>query len=287
MIYNMEPVDRVINKIVTDLGLGMDNIPYADFIEWIADGLQHIGSYPQYKTKQATIVIEDFTGMLPCDLDHVIRLDHQQEVKAGAGGFYGGTLQATLNELGVDYEALAPYERFKIVNSSMAVSRVDNNFPQAHYLANQLNQNGNLIGNPVANQFTGSDYSINFNQITTAFQFGFIDIQYMAFAVDERGWPLVPDNVSFRDALFWKCAAQLSMRDPSMFKNPRLQDYEYCRQRWSRYCKQARAEANMPDVAMMERMKNNWLRLYNTLDQDAVKYAGIGKAQRLNLTGNG
>ena len=109
----------------------------------------------------------------------------------------------------------------------------------------------------------------------------------MAFATDERGWPLVPDNVSFRDALFWKCAAQLSMRDPSVFKNPRLQDYEYCRQRWSRYCKQARAEANMPDVAMMERLKNNWLRLYNTVDQDAAGYAGIGKPQRLNMNGNG
>ena len=43
----------------------------------------------------------------------------------------------------------------------------------------------------------------------------------------------------------------------------------------------------MPDVAMMERLKNNWLRLYNTVDQDAAGYAGIGKPQRLNMNGNG
>lgn len=286
MIYNMEPVDRVINKIVTDLGLGMDNIPYADFIEWIADGLQHIGSYPQYKQKADTILICDYKGILPCDLDHVIRLDHQTEVKAGKGGFYGGTLQETLNEIGFDYESASPYDRFRVINSSAAISRVDNN-PNAQTIGSGLSHNGNLIGDPTVTSHTGQDYSVNFNTITTSFQHGIIDIQYMAFAVDERGWPLVPDNVSYRDALFWKCAAQLSMRDPSVFKNPRLQDYEYCRQRWSRYCKQARAESNMPDVAMMERLKNNWLRLYNTVDQDAAGYAGIGKPQRLNMNGNG
>ena len=281
----MEKVDRVINKVITDLGLGQDIIPYADFIEWIADALQHIGSYPQYEQKECMIPITDYAGLLPCDLDHVIRMKNSMEIAPGPSGFYGGSLVNQLNELGIDYESLGAYERFKLIPVP-GISKIENQFPTFQDLTNRLSNNGNLIGNAVTNQHTGTDYSLNFNRITTAFCHGIIEIQYMAFAVDERGWPLVPDSVSFRDALFWKCAMQLSLRDPSLLKNPRLQDYEYCRQRWGTYCVQARASANMPDVAMMERMKNNWLSLMPILDRDVNGYAGLGKQQRLNLDGN-
>ena len=60
---------------------------------------------------------------------------------------------------------------------------------------------------------------------------------------------------------------------------------EYCRQLWNKYCTQARASANMPDLATIERLKNNWLRLHNVTDYDTQDYRQIGKQQRLNLDG--
>lgn len=284
MIYNMEKLDRVISKIVTDLGLGQNDIPYADFVEWIADGLQHIGAYPQFQNKPGLILIEDYEGFIPCDVYNVIKMEKGTEIKCTTtGGFYDGTLADMMNKAGVDYDAQSAYDRFKTI-AVPGISKIDNNLDYSG-LTNHLNNNPNLIGNPSMIQHTSTDYSVNFNKITTGFKDGFIEIQYQAFPVDERGWPLVPDNVSFRDALFWKVASQLSMRDPSLFKNPRLQDYEYCRSKWNFYCVQARAGANMPNLEQMQGLANNFTRLHNTIDDYSNNFKDLGKPQRLNLDG--
>lgn len=282
MIYNMEKLDRVINKIVTDLGLGQYPIPYNDFVEWIADGLQHIGAYYQFLEKECHVLIQDYQGLLPCDLYKVKRMLGGCSISSGPGGFYGNTLIKTLEAAGVEYESLPAYERFAIV-ATAGLSRPGDDIING--IANRLQHNKNLLGNVSANKFTNADYNINLNKITTGFQYGVIQLQYLAFPVDERGWPLVPDDVSYRDALFWKVAYHLSMRDPSILKNERMKDMEYCRQMWNKYCVQARASANMPDLAMYERLKNNWLKLYNTTDDDVTLYRNIGKQQHLDLDG--
>ena len=279
MIYKMEKLDRVIDKIIRDLGC--DQIDHADFIEWIADGIQHIGAYPQFEQKECYVGIENYVGFLPCDLHKVIRMTNACEIAVGGdGGFYGGTVVNALNNLGVDYESLTAYDRLKL--AVPGISKLENNFTE---LTNKLRYNGNLIGNPEINSHTSLDFNVNFDKITTSFCNGLITVQYLAMPVDERGWPLVPDDVSFRDALFWKCAYHLSMRDPMKLKNPRMQDMEYCRQQWNRTCVQARAGANMPDLDAMIRLKNNWTRLLNTTNDEVNDFSATGVKQILNLNG--
>lgn len=281
MVYNLERVDRVIDKIIRDLGLGQDAIPYTDYIEWIADALQHIGAYYQYQEKEAAVVISNYTGLLPCDLHKVIRMVEGVEVTPSASGFYGGSWQGTLARLGVDLTNLSAPDRAILMSSGLeSVSSKD-----FGGMVNRLQHNKNLIGDPITNAFTSKDYNVNFNKITTAFSDGIIKVQYLALPVDERGWPLIPEDVSFRDALFWKVAYQLSMRDPKVLPNERMRDLEYCRQRWNRYCGQARASANMPDLSMLERMANNWVRLFNTVDVDSDYYRTMGKKQLLDFDG--
>ena len=280
MIYKMEPLDRVIDKICRDLGLGQDDIPYADFVEWIADGLQHIGTYVQFTEKECNIIIEDYEGILPCDLHKMIRLKHKTEMTPAEGGFYQGTLTNELIEAGVDINTFTPYVRFGVLPVA-GISKVDN-----QTLTNTtLHHNSNLIDNNNS-AHTNSDYNINFDKIRTSFRYGYITIQYLAIPVDERGWPMVPDNVSFRDAMFWKCAYHLSMRDPAKLRNPRMQDMEYTRSQWNRTCVQARGEANMPDLAMLERLSKQWTALIPNNHMDRTDYANLGRPQNINLDGN-
>lgn len=280
MIYNVERIDRVIDKIRRDLGLGEDEIPYIDFIEWIADALQHIGAYYQFQEKECTILIDNFEGALPCDFYKPIRMLQGCDIQPGEGGFYGGTLQSYLASIGVDFDNLPAYFKYHTL-AVQGLSKPANNT----VVGDGLQFNKNLIGNPTSNKFTTRDYNLNFNKLTTAFRYGVIHLQYLAFPVDEKGWPLVPDDVSYRDALFWKVAYHLCIRNPANFKNPRMQDLEYCRQQWLKYCNQARASANMPDLAMYERLKNNWLRLHNQVDFDKNLYRENGKPQYNNLDG--
>lgn len=282
MIYKLDSIDRIIDKIIRDLGIGQDNIPYADFVEWIADALQHIGSYYQFTEKACTVIIDNFEGLLPCDLYKVIRMTRGTLVSPVEGGFYGGSLIQALNNAGLDLECVPAYDRFAIINQGL--SRLTRTGEYKNNLS-KLEMNKSLIGNPKLSSFTGGDYNINHDKINTAFRYGMIELQYLALPVDDRGWPMVPDDPSFRDATFWKVAYHISMRDPGCLKNPRMQDMEYCRQMWNKYCVQARAAANMPDLAAMERISNNWLSLINITNHQNNLYRDLGKQQRINLNG--
>lgn len=128
------------------------------------------------------------------------------------------------------------------------------------------------------------DINITNNVITTSFEKGTIKIQYLAIPVDEFGLPLVPDDVSFQDALFWRCAYQLSLRGFE-FRNPQLKDIEYTKKKWNIYCGQARANANMPDLDMLQRITYNYRRLIMK-DEYKTAFASLGKKEQLTLAGN-
>lgn len=276
----MERIDRTIDKIIRDLGIGQDEIPYEDFIEWIADGLTHIGAYYQLQQKECSVVIDNYEGLMPCDLHKVIRMKDACSIAEPSGiGFYGGSLVEALNNAGVDYEALPYDQRLKIQTYGLQRPNLNSIQPS------NLQHNGNLIGSISNNKFTDKDFNVNFNKITTSFQYGIIKLQYLAVPVDERGWPLVPDNAMYRDALFWKVAYHLSMRNPKCMPNPRMQDMEYCKDKWNFYCIGARAAANSPDLAMTERFSNNWLRLIPG-GEAGRDYSTLGKPQSLNFEGN-
>jgi hypothetical protein len=279
MIYNLESIDRTINRIIRDLGLGKEEIPYQDFIEWSADALEDIGSYYQFREKECLITIDDHRGLLPCDFMHSVRFREGCIIEPKGYGFWGGTLPEALNNACVDYECLNAYERFVII-------------PQGHNQVSHgpkqpktLQFNKNLMGNVDVNKITSMDWNLNNNVITAAFRYGIIRVQYLAMPIDDRGFPLVPDDVSFRTALFWKIAMQLCMRDPKIFKNPQMQNLEYCSQKWAFYCKQARASANMPNLEMLERLKNNWYNLIPNINLEQWEYKNLGKPQQLDLNG--
>lgn len=282
MIHNLNSIDRVINKVITDLGIGQGEVPYQSFIEWSADALEHIGSYYQFEEKSCNIMIEDHTGMLPCDFHKPIRFEAGCSIEPGHTGFFGGSMQSMLSSCGVEWKSLPAYERFHIL-PVQGLQRTDLNIP--YQIVDSLQRNNDLIGNVSTSKFTDMDYNINFNKVTTAFRYGVIQLKYLAMPVDERGFPLVPDDVSFRDALFWKCAMHISMLNPLLLKNPQLRNFEYVRQMWQKYCGQARASANMPDLETIERLKNNWLRLHNDVNFQNTNYKQNGKSSYTNLNG--
>lgn len=156
------------------------------------------------------------------------------------------------------------------------------------YNGNRPSNNKSLLGTTQkdisANSFSNSDYNINHNVITTAFETGNITIQYLALPVDNSGLPLVPDDPSFMDALFWRVVYQLSIRGFE-FKATQLRDVNFTLSMWNRYCKQARAASNMPDLDMLERLKNNYLRLKVDKNQYSKYFATNGNPEGLSLNG--
>ena len=205
-----------------------------DYIEWISEGIQYIGSYYQYVEKDILITIDNYKGELPCDF----------------------------------------YSLIRIVNNS------DNQY-------NSFNKH--LIGttNTSLNKNSNSarDYNITNNVITTSFISGTLHLEYTAIPLDCDGLPTIPDIIDYKDALMWKCAYQLSLRG-YVFKKAELNDLNFTKGMWNRYCQQARAAINMPDVDTLERIKNIMIRFKPDLNQYHNKFATLGMQEVKNTSQN-
>ena len=101
-------------------------------------------------------------------------------------------------------------------------------------------------------------HKIGNNTVTIGYKTATIDLPYLAMPVDERGFPLVPEEEVFQEALLWLVASKLSLRDE--LPNKKL-DFVYCDSRWRRFMLSARAEASMGDIQFMQRRGNDFRRM--------------------------
>jgi len=283
MIYKLESINVVISKIVRDLGLGNQDIPYQDFVEWVADALLQIGAYAQFKEMEAVVDITDYSGILPCDLYKLVRLQVgcKQDDSCCDKTFYDCTYQEIVEKSGGDFSSLNIYDQNLILNPAKPrmMAGASSQRPQS------LKYNKHLFGDVKSNSITDLDYNIQANKINMGFETGKITVQYIGIPTDEQGYPLVPDDVGFREAMFWNIAYHISMRNPDMLPNQRMRDMEYCRQMWEKYCGQARSYANMPDVHQIENLKNILWRQVRDVSASLTDYTDIGLAQNLDLDG--
>lgn len=100
---------------------------------------------------------------------------------------------------------------------------------------------------------------------------GYIKLAYKAIAVDDRGYPLIPDLTSYQEAIYWYVVMKLSfpkfMEGTLSGKGSKYSakysqsSYYFIQQQWNFYRNQAYAEAMMPTADEMEAIKNSWHQL--------------------------
>lgn len=275
MIYKLTSINEVISKIVRDLGLGTEEIPYQDFIEWSAEGLNHIGSFMQYIPKTIPIAISGHTGVLPCDFYKLTAVNTYCPILTPLTIETQSEINDFLDSLFKTRQNIPLWYWPQLTIGTQALSRINANSAYNHRMTEQP---------LITERDTVNRFSIVNNTVTVGFQCGYINMEYLAFPTDCDGFPLVPDDVTFFDALFWKVVYQLSIRG-YLFKNLQLNDIRFTRSMWVRYCGQARAEANMPDQNQIESWKNNFLKLIPNYKPEQSNYNAIYNNQTLNLNG--
>lgn len=127
---------------------------------------------------------------------------------------------------------------------------------------------------------SGLGYTINSAFINTNFESGKITMSYLAIPVDSEGFPLIPDNVSYKEAIFWYIVMKLMLGG---FTHPNQQVFNYlmAEQRWHHYCSQARGKANMPNADMIESIKNSWNRLMPVMNDHKFFNRLTGDSERI------
>ena len=128
--------------------------------------------------------------------------------------------------------------------------------------------------------YYGHSFTLNPDYIHTSFETGYVGLSYLAMPIDSNGFPLVPDNQSYRDAFFWYITRQLLGRGWT-HPSPEI-GYMVANAKWEMYCTQARNSATMPDINGYERFMETWVRLSpgENLRQDIFEFDDLANPTR-------
>mgnify|MGYP001617272764 FL=1 len=231
-------------------------LPWQDAIEWSVDAVELIGVPTSLTPRVARITIASYRGHLPCDLHSITQ---------AAGSFSGRTpfpmtsntnsfhstftcaTDCTIEELitsttsnaaetpiGQDISGNPVYE-FDFGNSSMPETITDTSTTQGSTL------------NPV--------YSVSDNFIFTNFEEGYVFLAYKAFPVDDDGFPMIPDNRRFKEAVKAFICYKI---DYILWRTRELTKdvYQDSEQQWLFYVASAATAAHTPNRDQMQSLLN-------------------------------
>lgn len=288
MVYNLVSVKTVIAKVVTDLGLDEENINITDFIEWAGEALEKIGAATALNNKVTgkegipLLAIENYQARLPLDFHSMSQIAYTDNVnsttfspmKYATGTFEGrhgltSELASLYDENTTPIGSITTTELIPLVmrlygltyDEALAKINTDPNLQslleqliESHYKSDNTSQSGTVNNYQL-------EYKLVPNYIKTNVKTGYLMVAYFAMPTDIDGYPMIPDNASFKEAIFWYINMKLAYIN--WIKGSTTKEFYYdAKSTWNFYVKQAYGNAIMPSsLDEMESIKNAWVRL--------------------------
>lgn len=253
-----------------------------DAIEWIGEALEHIGSAPQLEKKTCVVSLKNYKAALPNDLYYINQVALNQ---TSEGAVIENQMDSLIDKLD------------NIVNGGLATGSTVNEInSRLHVLENQLlNSSGLTVLTKCTTNFPDNVdcpdcindnnvvqqcYYIEADKIKTSFNEGRVCLSYMAFPIDDECYPMVPDDISFKEAMFWYVYKKMLLGN----MNPSVNGigYEYADMQWKYYCTQARNNANYPDIDQYESFLDQWVRLIPNINRHSEGFGNLNLRESLS-----
>ena len=298
MVYKFVSVKRVIAKVFTDLDLKEGDHRVTDMIEWAGEAVKKIGAFPVLSTKitgkggRPLLEITNYQARLPVDLTSINQVAYSTTL---TGPFYPMTYAAGSFDAGVPNTSIPSAEgETDVVRDrpiiDLAMSLYGDTYVEAldriNTYPNIREQLSALLYNvtfPASSRDTTTlsdpyTYVLVGDYIKTNLRTGYLMISYQAVPVDDDGYPMIPDDESFEEAIYWYINMKLTYPE---WKLGRVRDAVYydAKSSWNFYRKQAYASALMPNVDQLESIKNAWLRLVPEIDEHNTFFSNLNNRQ--------
>jgi len=249
MVYDYVSSKSIIAKTFRDLSIQRTDW-INDGVEWIGEALEAINAAPQFTDKIRIIRTYSHKASLPHDLYRL------KEVRYGTGNF-DKDQRPTRQELNIVLQYGDQSNHPSLVQEDSEVFKGANHYEETFILEP--------------------------GYIKTSFESDWILMTYLGFALDEDNFPMVPDNYSFKQALYWYIVMKLM---EGGFDHPAKIGYGDAEQRWLKYCTQARNQANMPDESKYEKFFESWVTMVPHLNyrNEDVDYDSFNAKQDSNTT---
>lgn len=248
MIYKTISSRAVIQKVFRDLK-PTDSSWADDAIEWIGEALDFIGYHAGFNKKTASLSVTAFRAALPCDLYTVRAVEYKGSPLLYGSDLTGFDTSRTTNMSPAGSLSIATQARFETTPGTIQNTVTG----ESHFVA---------AGSTISRHFGGDYYMINPNYLVTSFEVGTVKLHYDAFLVDDAGYPMVPDNIYYKQALEWYIIRQMMMGG---YKNENF-NWQVADQQWKSYCVSAQNDAAYPSIDKVESFKNMWVRLIPSIN---------------------
>lgn len=296
MVYKTTSVKRVIAKVLTDLDLQEGNHRIADMIEWAGSALEKIGAFASFQTKvtgkddNPILVVVNYQTKLPCDFHRLVQVSYSSSetgpfypMRYATGSFdYGSEVNDATNvdvtnpETALVTIAMTVYD----LSYDEALAKINTEPTTRSTLNALLTASGETKTTTTQYVETTTDYTylISPNYIKTNIETGYIMLAYQAIPTDTEGYPLIPDDQSYLEAIYWYITMKLLY---PKWQNGSIRDAIYydAKRSWNFYCKQAYGNALMPNKDQLESIKNSWLRLVPEINEHSSGFSTLGQRQ--------
>lgn len=294
MVYKYVSSKRVISKVLTDLDLGEENIRTADLLEWIGESLLKIGGFPQFIIRTTgredlpVLEISNYQSELPYDFHSLIQVSYSTSadgpfypMRYATGSYdYNPEVNDSTDTNVEDITSTSNLVTLcmQLYNLSYADALVKINTEEnTRGILNSLLQSSSTDITDSTNT-TDYTYTIRGGYIKTNQSTGYLQLSYQAIPTDLEGYPLIPDNESYIEALYWYCVMKLYY---PKWVTGTIRDAVYydARRSWNYYRKQAYGESMMPDKGQLESIKNTWLRLIPNINEYDTSFSNLGQQE--------
>ena len=237
MQYEYTSLKTVIGNVIRNTRV-QDSSFIADIHEWLYEAIDQLETQFSLEGKVEVMYMDYHKSKLPCGLRYIDAIEYN-----GHRLREGGGVRPANRDRPVTYQSNTAFatdiQKQQIAGHSLYVSNLVS--------VEQL---------PATN-VQKDYYYTDMGYINTSFPDGKITIYYRGIKTDEDGFPMIPDNQNYKQALYWYCRA---MMIGAGFKDT-VFTYEKCLNQFEQlYAPRALAEIRMPSPEQMEHRINTFVR---------------------------
>lgn len=235
-------LDRVIEKVYRDYGF--DDLDWINAVEWIGECLDFIGAPRTY--------IEKIT-------DGNEALGHSSAIE----------IENNRGKLPCDMYKLI--QAFKCVDGNYIPMRVNTDTAHMAY---------DCMSSKDYGRQSETTYKLNNNYIFTSFEEGEVVLAYLANPTDDRGYPMLPDNIKYVAACAAYVADKMLIKKDIAGKAVSPRAAQRIEQDVSWYISAADSSGRIPTIDDMESWKNNFIKLIPNIQSHAGAFRDDGRMER-------
>lgn len=297
----------IVERVYMDFGFNY-SLSFTEAAEWAGSLLALLKAPLILKHHVEEIVIDEGRGKLPCDLESIIQT--ARKVQGVGDGCATGVI-ATLDR-GTQYVEISAID---IVNRKMRLcgcnsfttceecTTVEGDVPPCEpsrpiirrygggterpsfrlepmrWATDSFNNNMHCTDNDYGCK-SATTYTVNGNYIFTSFDQGSVMMAFLAIPTDEEGYPLIPADEWWRQAVQYEIAYKIAMK---LFIQGNIADKVYQHIERERDWKVAQAvnKSKMPSIDEMESFKNQWLKLIPNYNNHATFFKNMQVPERM------